>query len=463
MRAGGHVLCFASILVGLTITWPAAPALAQPLSITAGDTTSVGGRRSEQGKPDAGTAVVGAAGPLAETVQGALGGNAANLPAVPLDQIDDLKIRPFPHRHVPRLFWYYGDGLDVIVFRQKQPAPLVFVIAGTGASSDSQSVQILGRLLFARGMNVAMIPSPSHSQFIVTASTSSVPGLMGEDARDLMRVMELVRSKLTPGMSITGYKLAGFSLGAMHAAFVAELDSQLHAFDFDRVVLVNPPLSLDHSITLIDEMLDRYVRRDPAAVDRFIQTVFAAFAEAYAQAPTSDLSPEVFYRAFGLVKDRFDLLEMLVGLSFRISVANMAFTSDVMTHSGYFIPADAHPGITNSLTDVFKVSLDHSLRDYIRYVVMPYVARTGGAGAQADSRQLLAEASLESIGGYLRQASRIGVVTDADDVILAPGDLAAIRGLFGPRAVVLPQGGHGGSLGNAAFTAAFYRLMGLAE
>ena len=43
---------------------------------------------------------------------------------------------------------------------------------------------------------------------------------------------------------------------------------------------------------------------------------------------------------------------------------------------------------------------------------------------------------------------QIGLITNADDVILAPGDLSGLHEIFGDRARVHPYGGH---MGNLAF------------
>ncbi|SNB64586.1 hypothetical protein SAMN07250955_104108 [Arboricoccus pini] len=435
-------------------------AQAQVFMPSAGDTSPVNGRLSDRRNMPAPQLPTGT-GPMVETIRGALGGNVQDLPDVPLSALSIMRVQPFPDRPVPKLFWYFSDGLELVVFKQDKPAPLVFVIAGTGSSGESPTVQILGRLLYAQGMNVVIIPSPSHPQFVVTASRTFVPGVMQTDAADLLRVMQMARAQLSHEIQITNYKLVGFSLGAMHAAFVGELDSREHAFNFSNVVLINPPDRLDHSITLIDSMLQRYTERDPAAVDRFIRTVFAGFAQVYAQSPTSDLSPEVLFGTFALFQNRFDLLEMLIGLSFRISVANLAFTSDVMTHSGVFIPADARPGIANSLTDVFKVGLDHTLRDYVEGLALPYLARHPELVAPAPpGHTLLEQASLATIGPYLHQTPTIAAITNQDDIILAPGDLKEMKSILGDRLTVLSSGGHGGSIGRPDFDAAFNRMIG---
>jgi hypothetical protein len=59
---------------------------------------------------------------------------------------------------------------------------------------------------------------------------------------------------------------------------------------------------------------------------------------------------------------------------------------------------------------------------------------------------LIRESSLESIESYLRGADKIGVMHNADDIILAPGEIDFFRQVFGNRAKIYPHGGHCGNM-----------------
>lgn len=52
---------------------------------------------------------------------------------------------------------------------------------------------------------------------------------------------------------------------------------------------------------------------------------------------------------------------------------------------------------------------------------------------------------------YLRHNPKAGLITNADDITLAPGDLDYLAELFGERAVIFPRGGHGGNLAERRF------------
>jgi len=63
-------------------------------------------------------------------------------------------------------------------------------------------------------------------------------------------------------------------------------------------------------------------------------------------------------------------------------------------------------------------------------------------------QDLIKASGLSSIEAYLKQADKIGVVTNQDEIILAPGELDYLRWLFGQRLRVYPRGGH---LGNMSY------------
>ena len=60
--------------------------------------------------------------------------------------------------------------------------------------------------------------------------------------------------------------------------------------------------------------------------------------------------------------------------------------------------------------------------------------------------RLIALSSLREIESYLADAEHIGMMTNADEIILAPGELDYLRELFGARAMIYPRGGHCGNL-----------------
>jgi hypothetical protein len=59
----------------------------------------------------------------------------------------------FPDRETPRIFWNQNE-LRYSVSAQKTDAPLIFIVAGTGASYNSGKMLFLHRLFFSEGFHV---------------------------------------------------------------------------------------------------------------------------------------------------------------------------------------------------------------------------------------------------------------------------------------------------------------------
>jgi len=80
--------------------------------------------------------------------------------------VKDYSMVVFEDREIPDVFWY-SEGLKFSLVRQKERAPLIFVIAGTGASYQSPKVKGLQRAFYQAGFSVISISSPTHMNFIV--------------------------------------------------------------------------------------------------------------------------------------------------------------------------------------------------------------------------------------------------------------------------------------------------------
>ena len=94
-------------------------------------------------------------------------------------------VRPFPERVIPPVFWYDNGGVRYGLLYQKRRAPLAILIAGTGASFDSETSRLTARVLYAAGLHVLALPSPTHPNFIVNGSETGVPGRRRRCARSL--------------------------------------------------------------------------------------------------------------------------------------------------------------------------------------------------------------------------------------------------------------------------------------
>lgn len=399
-----------------------------------------------------------ALGALAYTVVGTP--PAGRLLVPPLDPDRNLllgHVRPFPDRKVPPVFWYEAPGMGYALVRQQTRAPLVVLIAGTGGSFNSDASRALARLLYSRGYHVLSLPSPTHPSFIVNASTTGVPGRMADDARDLYRAMRLAWAQVRHRIEVSAIHLAGFSLGGTQAAWVARLDEQERAIGFERVVLLNPAVSLYHSVNILDAMYDRRVPNEPEARQALVDRVLASFAEVYAREQQTSFDGDFLYRAHAALQPGIEALEMLIGTAFRFALVNLAFTADVISRSGYMVAPDAALTAATSLTNLYKHAFAKSFIDYFDQLYLPYFQARDPSLTRA---RAIFEAGLLPLEGWLRANPRLGAIVNRDDFILTPEEAAWLERTFGARAVVLPDGGHGGNHLRRDFADALVRLLG---
>ena len=126
---------------------------------------------------------------FAATVVGTPEGYEAQLPEhIPFKE---KRITIFPERVTPDVF-FYGHELIYSVALQDDEAPLIFLIAGTGASHDGTKNYDMARAFYQAGFHVISISSPTYNNFVTAASKTGVVGHAEKDAEDIYRVFEMI-------------------------------------------------------------------------------------------------------------------------------------------------------------------------------------------------------------------------------------------------------------------------------
>ncbi|MDB6145111.1 MAG: putative lipoprotein [Pseudomonas sp.] len=352
-----------------------------------------------------------------------------------------LNLRPDRQFTLPDNFWAVKK-LRYRLAKQDHPAPLIFLIAGTGAPYNSTLNEFLKRLYYGAGYNVVQLSSPTSYDFMSSASRFATPGVSSEDAEDLYRVMQAVRAQQSD-LQITDYYLTGYSLGALDAAFVSKLDETRRSFNFKRVLLINPPVNLYTSISNLDKLVQTQVKGINDSTT-FYELVLGKLTAYFKEKGYIDLNDALL---FDLQQSRQHLtneqMAMLIGTSFRFSSADIAFTSDLINRRGLITPPKFPITEGTNLTPFLKRALQCDFNCYLTNQVIPmWRARTDGGSLL----QLVDQVSLYALKDYLHNSPKIAVMHNADDVILGPGDLGFLRKTFGDRLTVYPYGGHCGNL-----------------
>jgi hypothetical protein len=246
-------------------------------------------------------------------------------------------------------------------------------------------------------------------------------------------------------------------MGASQAAFVAKLDEELKVFNFRKVLMINPPVSLYSSATSIENLM----KQIPGGAKKqgiFFNRMLKKFSQYYRYGNFVAINDDFLYSIY---KERLFYPEEtagLIGITYRINLAGMIFASDVMTNSGYVVPKNRELSPTDSMADYFMVSTHLSFFDYFNEYFYPYFQKLRpGLTKQA----LIESESLKSIEGYLKSSAKFGMMTNENDFILTKVELDYLKQLFGERAKIYPRGGHLGNLeykDNLTYMVDFFKL-----
>ena len=367
-----------------------------------------------------------------------------------------LVLDVMPGRQKPAIF-FYDEGLHSTFAYQKQKAPLVFLIAGAGASDRSAKLMTMMKALHQAGFHVITLPSPSNANFVISASQSKITGDMVEDSADLYRAMEVAWEQVKGEIEVSSFNLCGYSLGGSQAAFVAKLDEERRVFNFRKVLMINPPVSLYSSVVSIEALLQQI----PGGATKqgvFFNRMLSKFSQYYRYGNFVAINDDFLYSIYTEKLFTREETAGLIGLTYRINLAGMIFASDVMTNSGYVVPKNRVLSSTDSTFDYFFVSCHLSFIDYFNEYLYPHFKKQRpGLTREAFIDSL----SLKSIEEYLKSSPKVGLMTNENDFILTRDELDYLRRIFGERAKIYPRGGHLGNLEykeNLAYMVEFFKL-----
>lgn len=350
---------------------------------------------------------------------------------------------------VPEIFWYRESGLRFSAALQDHPAPLIFNIGGTGAAFNSAKLVAVQKALYQAGFHVINLSSPTTMSFIINASRSNLAGYAPDDARDLYTVMQKAYGQVKDDIEVTDFHVTGYSLGALHAAFVAKIDQDERVFNLKKVYMINPPVSLYNSAKLMDQVLVDNVPGGINGVGDLLDSIFDNLGKVYKPNEGMRFDSDFIYHAYEAANDEGMLRKDgsgaagLIGFSFRLTSAGMVFNSDVMTKSGYIVPKDKVFTKHENLTYYARASHLVTFQEYIEQMLIPGL-KAKYPNKTADD--FVQESSLNSIEYFLTSNTNIHAVTNANEVILAPGELEYLENILGDRLMVYPGGGHCGNM-----------------
>ena len=342
---------------------------------------------------------------------------------------------------VPQNFWF-NKNLRYAKAIQEGEAPLAILIAGTGGNHLSPKVKLMASNFYNMGYSVVTLPSPSHSNFIVAASSNSSVGGIKQDIDDLKNVVLQISKdlKANDNAQITNYVVGGYSLGAAHSAFLsyyADKDEN-YPIKFSKVLMVNPPYDILESAIKIDKMFVEHVGNNIKDLKAFFESVYSTIAETHQQLGGIEVGPEIFLEAYKRKNIPNEDIKAAIGTAFRFSSADLVYSVDVMRRMDVIVPPNKEIGEYDVLRPYYIKSLGYGFEKYANDMLTQIYDKP--------LSQLSEETSMRAIESYLANSDKIYLMHNANDFILKDGDINYFKNVFGDRAVIYPYGGHCGNM-----------------
>ncbi|OFQ59868.1 serine/threonine protein kinase [Fusobacterium sp. HMSC065F01] len=345
-------------------------------------------------------------------------------------------------KDIPDVFWYASKFKFSFSKQKNKKAPLIFVLAGTGSDYNTTRVKFMQRIFHDAGYHTIAISSQMSQQFMISASSNSVPGLLLEDNKDIYKAMKLAYNKIKDQVEVTDFYIMGYSLGGSNAAVLSYIDEKEKVFNFKRVFMVNPPVDLYNSAVKLDKYLDDYTGGKTKGIEKLLNTTLAKVKGGL----TSEYANIGADTIYNIVKG--DILsdaekEAYIGLAFRLASTDLNFISDFMTRSYVYTKNPEKVNKYTNMKEYFKAVNFATFEDYVNKIGFPYYKKHNKDYAIEDLKR---EASLKVIEDYLRTSPKIVAVTNADELILNEKDFAFLKDVFKDRLVIYPKGGHCGNM-----------------
>ena len=345
-------------------------------------------------------------------------------------------------KDIPDVFWYASKFKFSFSKQKNKKAPLIFVLAGTGSDYNATRVKFMQRIFHDAGYHTIAISSQMSQQFMISASTNVMPGMLINDNKDIYKAMKLAYDKIKDQVEVTDFYIMGYSLGGTNAAVLSYIDEKEKAFNFKRVFMVNPPVELYDSAVKLDKYLDDYTGGKTVGIEKLLNTTLARVKGGLTSEYANIGSDTIYEIVKGDILSEAEK-KAYIGLAFRLTSNDLNFISDFMNKSHVYTKNPEKVNKYTNMREYFKAVNFATFEDYVNKVGFPYYKKYN---SNFTIETLKKEASLRVIEDYLRTSSKIAAVTNSDELILNEKDINYLKDVFKDRLVIYPKGGHCGNM-----------------
>ena len=324
--------------------------------------------------------------------------------------------------------------LNYNLWMQDKKADLVVIVPGIGTNYADIMPTALAQLCYQAGYSVVVISNAMNWEFMGAAGRNKIPGFPPNDAADVKHALQLIIKQLNrdyPG-KIGERLLVGYSLGALHALFIAATEDNRQRSLFMRYLAINPPVDLIYAMKVIDSYYLIGNRWSKAEMQRRLKRA----VNIYMALITGQLNKN---QPIQLTSNE---AKYMIGVSFQMILGDTIFS----IYRRYHLGVIKTPYSWYDRRKIYAEIGTFTYKRYIQSYLLPFYDKK--FGKHESLQQLNRQGSLTAIAEQLKNNQAVRVIHNINDFLLRPQDIQLLRSIFGKRLVLFSAGGH---LGN------FYR------
>lgn len=336
-------------------------------------------------------------------------------------------------------FLLEGKGrLKYRFFQQPTDAPLIIIIAGTGASAYEGYISYIGDFLSDQGFHILALPSPMTWNFALSSSESGFPGHPEADSEDLYKAIKYTLRDVKRRFNVKVNKigLLGFSQGGLYSAHISNIESKRQEIGISTYLMVNPPANLLWTVERLAQMANLSKTWSPEIIKKIKASAFAIVSKALER----DIDdPQYFSNLDDEIKLTDNQLAFLLANRIQSTVGDMVYVQEIVHNLGIL----KTPLTRGRRSKRLKEASSFNFKKYLNLIFLP---RLSGWMRNMDLETLWENASIWKLEAQLRNNENIYLIHNQDDFLISSKDLEKLNYTMGDRALIYPYGGHIGNI-----------------
>lgn len=318
------------------------------------------------------------------------------------------------------------------------PEKLAILLPGIGGNYFGMTSTALAELLYCHGYAVLSLDSPFAWQFMLAVGNRRLPGFLPDDAAEIRAVLPRILENLKKDGLIRDPQLVmlGYSMGALEALRISELEQKEDTLNIRRYLAINPPVELANAIERADALSQAGSGWSGAeAIDQLSDVVGKGLSVLARTAPPyepADAGKPGFDYRLPVSPEQADYV---AALYFRTCLRNLL----LLAHKERALPQFQNEyrwGTRNALYhEIDKVGF----REYAEKFLAP-------EHPELPLAELYRLSGMRSFGESLKNNPKVRVIHSCDDFLLTEADRKWLDATFGKRLTWFDHGAHLGNL-----------------